>query len=153
MFRNFWSDFVGQISWPTEAVGTRGISPLPPLFSKEKKKKCIIIAQCYTNVNLSVFSAQIHQKCAPNCAKLVHKIKNFPTSEGGTSPLRHPLSPLRGSLWSAIRAKLSPPPTFKIVPRSLDMVVLDTTKNVPIYIEPTVNQSVNQPYFQNKLLL
>ncbi len=58
-------------------------------FGKEKKKKCIIIAWYYTNVHLTVFWAQIHQKCAPNCAKHVHKSQNFPTSRG-EAPLRHP---------------------------------------------------------------
>ncbi len=100
------------VSWPVE-VG-RGQGKFPPLFGKQKEKKCIIIAWCYyTNVHLTVFWALIHQKCAPNCPKLIHKIKNFSTYDRGTSPLRHPLLPLCGSLSSALHTKLSPP-LFKL---------------------------------------
>ncbi len=37
-------------------------------------------------MHLTVFWARIHQKYAPICAKLVHKIKNCPTSQGAHPP-------------------------------------------------------------------
>ncbi len=116
-FRELFQIMCNEIQWRAQDFWTggwevqfMGVFAPPPhtLFGKEKKMKCIIIAWYYTNVHLTVFWAQIHQKCAPNYAKLVHKSQNFPTSQGGSPP-----APSDTPCWCLYREKLLPPPLLK----------------------------------------
>ena len=76
------------------------------------KRKRSVLVWCYTNMHFTVFWARIHQKCAPNCAKLVHKSQTpkFSNFWGGTSPSDTPLCALCAHVvhFSEIKSVLIP---------------------------------------------
>ncbi len=71
---------------------------LSPTFWQEKKKKFSTMLYKRAFFYLYFEPKFIKSVLQPNCAKLVHKIKNFPTSEMGTSPSHMPHPPLAARL-------------------------------------------------------